>query len=155
MSEHYMRLYSELYGVETVSLRYFNVYGERQSATSDYSGVISIFEKKFKDDEIPKIYGDGEQYRDFVYVKDVAKPNIKAMKTPNISGEVFCVGTSRKVSINDLVSILNHKYSKNVKANYLQARNGDIKESICDNRKIQKYLEINEFMEFNQGIIKI
>ncbi len=155
MGEQYMKLYSELYGVETISLRYFNVYGERQSATSDYSGVISIFEKKFKDTEQPNIYGDGEQYRDFVYVKDVAKANIKAMNTPNISGEVFCVGTSRKVSINDLITILNHKYSKNIKANYFQARNGDIKESICDNKKIKKYLGINEFIEFNQGIMKI
>ena len=150
-----MKLYSELYGLETVILRYFNVYGERQSATSDYSGVISIFEKKFKDDAIPNIYGDGEQYRDFVYVKDVAKANIKAMNTPNVSGKLFCVGTSKKVSINNLVSVLNHKYSKNIKVNYLQPRNGDIKESICDNKKIKKYLEINEFMEFNQGIMKI
>ena len=155
IGEQYMKLYSELYGVKTISLRYFNVYGERQSATSDYSGVISIFEKKFKDNEIPNIYGDGEQYRDFVYVKDVAKANIKAMNTPNVSGEVFCVGTSKEVSINNLVSVLNHKYSKNINANYLQSRNGDIKESICDNRKIQKYLGINEFMEFNQGIMKI
>ena len=116
IGEQYMKLYSELYGVETVSLRYFNVYGERQSATSDYSGVISIFEKKFKNDEIPNIYGDGEQYRDFVYVKDVAKANIKAMNTLNVSGEVFCVGTSKKVSINNLVSVLNYKYSKNIKA---------------------------------------
>ena len=80
---------------------------------------------------------------------------IKAMNTPSISGEVFCVGTSKKVSINNLVSVLNHKYSKNIEANYLQARNGDIKESICDNRKMQKYLEINEFIEFYQGIRKL
>ena len=155
IGEQYMKLYSELYNVETVSLRYFNVYGERQSATSDYSGVISIFENRYKKNEIPNIHGDGEQYRDFVYVKDVVKANIQAMNTPNISGEIFCVGTSKKVSINNLVEILNHKYSKNVKANYLQPRNGDIKESICDNKKIKKYLEINEFMEFNQGIMKI
>lgn len=155
IGEQYMKLYSELYGVETVSLRYFNVYGERQSATSDYSGVISIFEKKFKNDEIPNIYGDGEQYRDFVYVKDIAKANIKAMNIPNVSGEIFCVGTSKKVSINNLVSVLNHKYSKNIKVNYLHPRNGDIKESICDNKKIKKYLEINEFVEFNQEIKKL
>lgn len=155
IGEQYMKLYSELYGVETVSLRYFNVYGERQSATSDYSGVISIFEKKFKNDEIPNIYGDGEQYRDFVYVKDVAKANIKAMNTPNISGEVFCVGTSKKVSINNLVSILNHKYSKNIKANYLESRNGDIKESICDNSKIIKFLEFKTFVKFEEGILKL
>ena len=77
------------------------------------------------------------------------------MNISNVSGEVFCVGTSKKVSINNLVSVLNYKYSKNIKANYLQPRNGDIKESICDNKKIKKYLEINEFIEFKQGIIKI
>ena len=155
IGEQYMKLYSELYGLETVILRYFNVYGERQSATSDYSGVISIFEKKFKDDEIPNIYGDGEQYRDFVYVKDVAKANIKAMNTPNVSGKLFCVGTSKKVSINNLVSVLNHKYSKNIKVNYLQPRNGDIKESICDNKKIKQFLEFESFISFEEGILKL
>ena len=155
IGEQYMKLYSELYNVETVSLRYFNVYGERQSATSDYSGVISIFEKKFKNDEIPNIYGDGEQYRDFVYVKDVAKANIKAMNTLNVSGEVFCVGTSKKVSINNLVSVLNYKYSKNIKANYLESRNGDIKESICDNKKIKQFLEFESFISFEEGILKL
>lgn len=155
MGEQYMKLYSELYGVETVSLRYFNVYGERQSATSDYSGVISIFEKKFKDNEIPNIYGDGEQYRDFVYVKDVVKANIKAMNTPNISGEIFCVGTSKKVSINNLVDILNQKYFKKIKANYFEARNGDIKESVCDNKKIKQLLEFESFISFEEGILKI
>lgn len=155
IGEQYMKLYSELYGVETVILRYFNVYGERQSATSDYSGVISIFEKKFKNDEIPNIYGEGEQYRDFVYVKDVAKANIKAMNISNVSGEVFCVGTSKKVSINNLVSVLNHKYSKNIKANYLEARNGDIKESICDNKKIKQFLEFESFISFEEGILKL
>ncbi|MCG3701756.1 NAD-dependent epimerase/dehydratase family protein [Aliarcobacter butzleri] len=155
IGEQYMKLYSELYGVETVSLRYFNVYGERQRATSDYSGVISIFEKKFKNNEIPNIYGDGEQYRDFVYVKDVVKLNIKAMNIPNISGKLFCVGTSKKVSINDLVSILNYKYSKNIKANYLESRNGDIKESICDNKKIKQFLEFESFISFEEGILKL
>lgn len=155
IGEQYMKLYSELYGVETVSLRYFNVYGERQSATSDYSGVISIFENRYKKNEIPNIYGDGEQYRDFVYVKDVAKANIKAMNTSNISGEVFCVGTSQKVSINDLVNILNDKYSKSIKPNYFQARNGDIKESICDNLKIKKFLEFQTFVKFEEGILKL
>lgn len=99
MGEQYSKLYNEFYGVETFCLRYFNVYGPRQSSTSDYSGVISIFEKKFQNDEVPNIYGDGEQYRDFVYVK----ANIKAMSASNISGEVFCVGTAQKTSINNLV----------------------------------------------------
>lgn len=153
IGEQYMKLYSELYGIETISLRYFNVYGERQNSTSDYSGVISIFEKKFKENEIPNIYGDGEQYRDFVYVKDVALANIKAMNSTNVSGEIFCVGTSQKVSINDLMNILNNKYSKNIKANYLPFRQGDIKESICDNSKIMKFLNLKKFRSFKDSIL--
>ena len=155
IGEQYMKLYSDLYGIETVVLRYFNVYGQRQSATSDYSGVISIFEKKFQNDEIPNIYGDGEQYRDFVYVKDVANANIKAMNTPNISGEVFCVGTSSKISINKLFEIMNKKYNKNYKANYLASRDGDIKESICENNKVKNILNICRFNEFEKTIFKL
>jgi len=152
--EYYMKLYSELYGMETVVLRYFNVYGSRQSVTSDYSGVISIFDKKFKDNKIPNIYGDGEQYRDFIHVKDVAMINIKVMNS-HISNEIFCVGTSKKTSINDLFSLMNMKYNRNIKANYLEERDGDIKESICDNSKIKKLLNITEFKRFEKEVIKL
>ncbi len=145
ISEQYMKLYSELYNIETVSLRYFNVYGERQSVTSDYSGVISVFENKFENNEVPNIYGDGEQYRDFIYVKDVVSVNIKAMNTDNISGEIFCVGSSHKTSINNLFNSVRKKYNKNMNANYLPERAGDIKESICDNSKIKNLLKICKF----------
>jgi UDP-glucose 4-epimerase len=142
IGEQYMKLYSDLYNIKTVSLRYFNVYGQRQSITSDYSGVISIFDDKFKKNKIPNIYGDGEQYRDFIYVKDVANVNIKAMNTSDISGEIFCVGTANKTSINDLLNCMNIKYNKNIQANYLDGRDGDIEESICDNSKIKKILKL-------------
>lgn len=155
IGEYYMKLYNELYNLETIILRYFNVYGERQSATSDYSGVISIFEKKFLLNEIPNIYGDGNQYRDFVHVKDVALVNINSMNRENISGEIFCVGTENKTSINDIINLLNIKYSKNLKANYLDFRKGDIKESICDNKKIKDMLKINKFEKFENGIYTI
>lgn len=153
MAEQYMQLYSNLYGLETISLRYFNVYGERQSSTSDYSGVISIFEKKFQKDEIPNIYGDGNQYRDFVYVKDVVKANIRAMNTPGISGEVICVGTGIKTSINDIVKVLNKKYNKKIQAKYLNQRDGDIKESVCKNYKLRTVLNIDSFVKFEEGVI--
>jgi UDP-glucose 4-epimerase len=155
MGEQYMKLYNERYGLETIVLRYFNVYGQRQSATSDYSGVISIFDKLFSEDKCPNIYGDGEQYRDFVYVKDVANANIKAMNNGNIIYDTFCVGTARKVSIHDLFNIMNKKYKKDYKANYLEARDGDIKESICDNSKIKSMLEIEVFKKFEEEIIKL
>lgn len=155
MSEQYMRLYSDLYGLETISLRYFNVYGERQSVTSDYSGVISIFEKNFKENRISNIYGDGEQYRDFIYVKDVADINIAAMKFNSSKYEVFCVGTGEKITINQIFNFLNKKYNMAMIANYLPSRQGDIKESLCDNDKLKKILQIKKFRKFEEGILKL
>ena len=148
IGEQYMKLYSELYNLETVVLRYFNVYGERQIATSDYSGVISIFDDKFKNNEIPNIYGDGEQYRDFVYVKDIAILNLKAMNTKNISGEIFCIGTGNKVTINDLIKIISKKYNTNIKPLYKESRSGDILASLCDNSKVRNLLGFESFSKF-------
>ena len=150
--EYYMKLYNELYGLETVILRYFNVYGSRQNSKSDYSGVISIFEESFKNAKSPNIYGNGEQYRDFVYVKDVVKANIKAMNTTNISGKIICVGTGKKTSINDLVKFLNKKYNQLIVPKYLPKRSGDIKESVCNNSKIKELLNIHEFTNFEEGL---
>ena len=152
MGEYYMKLYNELYDLETVILRYFNVYGSRQNSKSDYSGVISIFEESFKNAKSPNIYGNGEQYRDFVYVKDVVKANIKAMNTTNISGKIICVGTGKKTSINDLVEFLNKKYNRLIVPKYLPKRSGDIKESVCNNNKIKELLNIHEFTNFEEGL---
>ena len=150
--EYYMKLYNELYGLETVILRYFNVYGSRQNSKSDYSGVISIFEENFKNAKSPNIYGNGEQYRDFVYVKDVVKANIKAMNTTTLSGKIICVGTGKKTSINDLVEFLNKKYNRLIVPKYLPKRSGDIKESVCNNSKIKELLNIHEFTNFEEGL---
>lgn len=155
MCESYMKLYTELYGLETVILRYFNVYGERQSASSDYSGVISIFDDKFKNNEVPSIYGNGKQYRDFIYVKDIAKVNIKAMNIKNISGEVFCVGTAHKTSINSLFNFMKKKYNKEIEPNYLEQRAEDILESICDNSKLLNIFEIEDFYCLEDMIDKL
>ena len=153
IGEQYMELYSELYSLETVVLRYFNVYGERQLATSDYSGVISIFEDMFKKNKVPTIYGNGEQYRDFIYVKDIVQGNIQAMNTLNISGEVFCLGTGEKTSINRLFDIMNTKYSKEFQKQYKDSRNGDILESVCDNKKLEQLLRTKELTKFDQKIL--
>jgi UDP-glucose 4-epimerase len=152
IGEQYMKLYSDLYGLETIILRYFNVYGQRQLATSDYSGVISIFENRLQKDKEVNIYGDGEQYRDFIYVKDIAKANINAMNNKNIKHEIFCVGTAQKTTINLLFNSIKNKYKSKINPKYLKARDGDIKESICNNSKIKKFLNINEFKNFKEGI---
>jgi len=155
IGEQYMRLYSELYNLETVCLRYFNVYGERQSAKSDYSGVISIFDNKFQNNQTPNIYGDGKQYRDFIYVKDVVSINMKAMNMSNISGEIICVGRAKKTSINNLFDIMKIKHNKKFDPIYLESRDGDIKESLCDNKKVKDMLNITTFHNIEEAILNI
>lgn len=155
MGEYYMKLYHELYGVDTVVLRYFNVYGKRQNVRSDYSGVITKFITNFEKNETSTIYGNGSQYRDFVHVDDVVRANIAAMYTPNIGGEIFCVGTAQKTTINNLFNLLNLKYKKRFLPNYLPMMPGDIKASVCDNTKIRDVLKIDNFIFFEEGIMKL
>ncbi len=153
IGEHYMDLYNNLYGLETVILRYFNVYGERQDPSSEYSGVISIFEDNFKKNKCPIIFGDGIQYRDFIYVKDIVRANIMAIhQESNNMMRFICCGTNIKTSLNKLFDILKDKYNKDWEVIYKEARVGDIKESICDNRKLIKLLGNNELMKFEEVI---
>jgi len=155
MGEHYMSLYNSLYGVETVSLRYFNVYGERQDPSSDYSGVISIFEDRVKKSLPINIYGDGKQNRDFIYVGDVADINILAMESNRTLGQIFTVGTGVITTINELFQIIKKKYSSNLEPNYLPSRNGDIRESKADNSRVKELLEFNSFTLFENGIKRL
>ncbi len=155
IGEYYMNIYNKLYGLETVSLRYFNVYGERQDPSSEYSGVISIFEDRLKRGETANIYGDGLQNRDFVYVKDVAQINILSMLNKNVAGEIFAVGTGKTTTILDLFNIIKNKYNINLEPNFVKARNGDIRESRADNSKIINLLNFDNFTEFKTGILKL
>jgi UDP-glucose 4-epimerase len=155
IGEHYMKIYNDLYGVETVSLRYFNVYGERQDPSSEYSGVISIFEDKISKGESPFIYGDGGQYRDFIYVKDIVNINFLAMERDEAIGEAFALGTGSTTTIKELFYIIAKKYSQNIEPNYQPARGGDIRESICKNSKTVEKLGFKEFTPFEVGIAKI
>jgi len=156
IGEYYMNIYNKLYGVETVSLRYFNVYGERQDPSSEYSGVISIFEDKLSKGQPAKIYGDGKQFRDFIYVKDIVKINFMAMEKNEAIGEIFACGTGSTVTILELFEKIANKYNfPNIKPIFTSARNGDIRESVSDNTKIKNLLGFSDFTDFNHGIMKI
>jgi len=137
-SEFACGMYTKLYGVETVCLRYFNVYGPRQDPSSPYSGVISIFTDKLKKGEVPTIFGDGEQTRDFVFVGDVVEANMKAINTDTGVGEYYNVATGKKITLNALLKVLSDIYSTDFKVNYGDVRQGDIKESYA---KIDKAIE--------------
>lgn len=128
-SEFACGMYTKLYGVETVCLRYFNVYGPRQDPSSPYSGVISIFTDKLKNKQIPTIFGDGEQTRDFVFVSDVVEANMKAITTKHGVGEYYNIATGNKITLNNLLKTLSEIYNIEFNVNYAEVRQGDIKES--------------------------
>ncbi len=142
-SEHYCQLYSRLYGLDTVILRYFNVFGPRQDPGSYYSGVISIFIDRFKNDKAPVIYGDGKQSRDFIFIKDIVNANMLAYKANNVSGEIFNVSCGRKTDLNSLIALLNNITGKDITPEYEAFRKGDIKESVADISKISSLLDFS------------
>ncbi|MDT8283848.1 MAG: SDR family NAD(P)-dependent oxidoreductase, partial [Gammaproteobacteria bacterium] len=117
-SEFACGMYTKLYGVETVCLRYFNVYGPRQDSSSPYSGVISIFTDKLKNKQIPTIFGDGEQTRDFVFVSDVVEANMKAITAVNGVGEYYNIATGNRITLNNLLKTLSEIYDIEFKVNY-------------------------------------
>jgi len=150
--EYYARLYNDLYGLETVCLRYFNVYGPRQDPTSPYSGVISIFMSKAVSDRVPVIYGDGKQYRDFVFVDDVVKANLLAAIAENASGEVFNIGTGKYVTIDRLWKMTCDFCSLYIKPDYKPPRPGDIVESVANIDHAKTILGFNSEYSFKEGL---
>ncbi|TCM68378.1 UDP-glucose 4-epimerase [Acinetobacter calcoaceticus] len=156
VTEQYMRLYSEQYGVECVALRYFNVYGPRQDPNSEYSGVISIFTNRIKSGLPITVFGDGEQYRDFIYVKDVVKTNVELMHSNLLKTdfEVVCVGTGLKTSLNKLISVLikDQDYS-DLNVRYESFRSGDINKSICDNYFLRSLINNFNFNEIENTVL--
>lgn len=135
-AEYYCNVFTELYGLGTASLRYFNVYGPRQDPQSDYAAAIPKFITRALSGENPVIFGDGEQTRDFVYVKDVVKANIMAMESEE-SG-VFNVATGRKVSVNELASLIIELSGNDLSPVYDEPREGDIVHSYGDASKIKE-----------------
>jgi UDP-glucose 4-epimerase len=131
--EYYCQVFTQSYGLETVSLRYFNVFGPRQDPGSQYSGVISRFILALENGERPTIYGDGEQTRDFTYVANAVEANLQAAQAPAASGKVFNVANGKSTSINEVLAILKRLTGRNeLEADHLPARAGDVKDSLAD-----------------------
>ena len=128
--EMYCQVFTEAYGLPTVSLRYFNIFGPRQDPNSQYAAVIPNFINAILNNQRPIIYGDGEQSRDFIYVKHVAEANIKACES-NVTG-VFNAAMGKSTTINQLVKIINEVIGKNIEPIYEESRPGDVKHSIAD-----------------------
>jgi len=151
-AENYVKVFYEAYGLETVCLRYFNVYGPRQ-AYGPYSGVITIFINRLLGNQPPIIYGDGEQTRDFVYIEDTVEACMLALKCKRYFGEAINVGTGKPTTINELANVLTEFFGQaRVKPVYTGPREGDIRNSYANIGKAEKMLGYKPKIAMEEGI---
>ncbi len=150
--EHYCRLFSHLYGLETVSLRFFNMFGPRQDSASDYAGVIPKFVTALLSGIPPTIYGDGEQSRDFTYVADCVAAILRASSTPDLSGEVLNIGTGQQTTVNQLCSFLQEILGRKIPPRFGPPQPGDIKYDYADITKAKRLLSYEPSVDIQQGL---
>ncbi|HEX8736997.1 MAG TPA: SDR family oxidoreductase [Pyrinomonadaceae bacterium] len=155
MGEYYCQVFSNVYNLETISLRYFNVFGPRQNPSSMYSGVISRFIDALMSGKTPVIYGDGEQSRDFTFIANVVSANIKAAQTTKGIGQVMNCSNGERISLNELLEVLKKITGKtDVEAEYQTERTGDVKHSQADNSRAKECLNYEKLVGLEEGLQK-
>lgn len=152
VGEYYCQVFTRVYGLDTVALRYFNVFGPRQDPTSPYSGVISKFVTSLLSGEAPVIFGDGEQSRDFTYIDNVVDANLRAAEAPAAAGEVMNVAIGERITLNQLLAELQQIIGTNLKANYAETRAGDVRHSLADISKAQRLLGYTPQVGLAEGL---
>jgi UDP-glucose 4-epimerase len=152
--ELYMQAFAHTYGIETVRLRFFNIFGPRQRADSPYSGVIALFTAAMSEGRRPTVQGDGLQSRDFTYVGNAVQALMKAAEVPEVSGNVYNVGTGRTVTVLDLVAALNRILGTNLAPVFTPMRVGDVRFSKADIRRTREDLGYNPTVTFEEGLEK-
>lgn len=152
--EYYCHAFWETYGLETVCIRYFNVFGPRQDPGSAYSAVIPLFITALLEGNQPKIYGDGEQTRDFTFIKNVVHGNLLAAEAPaaDVAGKTFNVANGKTISLNQMLSMLNELLGTNVQPTFEDARVGDVRDSLADISGARKYLGYEPVVSFEEGL---
>lgn len=150
--EEYCRLFYKIYGLETVSLRYFNVFGPNQDPKSQYAAVIPKFIKLMMAGKRPTIYGDGNQSRDFTFVKNNVLANILAARSPKATGEVINIACATSFSLNQLVQFINQELKTEISPSYTRERPGDIKHSKAHILKAKKLIGYKPIIDFKQGL---
>lgn len=151
-SEMYLKAFTASYGLETVRLRFFNIFGPRQRADSPYSGVIAIFLSLLSGDKAPTIYGDGLNSRDFVYVGNAVQALQKAAVSPAASGKVYNIGTGRSISLIALVAALNRLLGKTIEPKFAEPRAGDVRFSCADIRQARQDLGYEPQISLEEGL---
>ncbi|MCU1264828.1 MAG: Nucleoside-diphosphate-sugar epimerase [Acidobacteria bacterium] len=153
VGEYYCQVFTRVYGLETVSLRYFNVFGPRQDPGSQYSGVISRFIDSLTRNERPVIFGDGEQSRDFTYIENVVQANLRAAETQTGVGQVINIGNGRQTTLNELLRELKALTGKNeIEVDYRPTRSGDVRHSLADTKRAQELLGFEPRIGLREGL---
>src|SRR5688500_6083815 len=153
VGEYYSRVFSRVYGLETVSLRYFNVFGPRQDPSTQYSGVVSRFISALLNDEQPVIYGDGEQSRDFTYIENVVAANLSAASAPKAAGNVINVANGERITLNELLNELKQLTGRTeVTAEYRDSRVGDVRHSLADITMARELLGYESKVDLREGL---
>lgn len=152
VSEQYCQMFTQLYGIETVTTRYFNVFGPRQQPGSPYSGVISLFIDALASGKAPLVLGDGRQTRDFTYVADVVQGVLAAATTPGVGGEVFNVAVGGRISLLELIRTLQLILKTNIEPVFGEAREGDVRDSQADIHKARQRLGFEPGVSLEDGL---
>jgi UDP-glucose 4-epimerase len=152
VGELYLQTFGRCYGLENVSLRYFNVFGPRQDPSSPYSGVLAKFCTAFLEETQPVIFGNGEQTRDFTYVENAVQANLLACEAPNVSGKVFNVGFGGRVSLNQMVEVLSRISGTRLVVKHDPPRDGDIRDSQADITQARQLLGYDPQASFEEGL---
>lgn len=152
--EKYLQVFSLTYGLETVSLRYFNVFGPRQDSLSQYAAVVPLFITKILKSEPPIIFGDGEQSRDFTYVANVVEANLLACEASGAVGGVFNIACADRVTVNDLTDKINRNLGTSIRPIHVDPRPGDIKHSFADILAAERILKYRPLLSFDEGLSK-
>jgi nucleoside-diphosphate-sugar epimerase len=152
VGELYARVFGRVYGLENVSIRYFNVFGPRQDPTSQYSGVLSRFMLAVIEGHPPVVYGDGEQSRDFTFIENIVDETLRACEVPGASGMVFNGGTGSRITLNQVLKLLEKITGKKIQAKYDPPRTGDIRDSQADVSLARKVLGYEPRVHFEEGL---
>jgi nucleoside-diphosphate-sugar epimerase len=154
VGEYYCSVFYKVFGLETIALRYFNVFGPYQDPTSQYAAAIPAFVTSILKDKSPTIYGDGEQSRDFTYIDNVVQANLLAARADHTAGEVVNIACGTAVTVNEIIAMINQSVGKDVKSVYVDSRPGDVKHSLADISMARKVLGFEPGVSFEDGLTK-
>ncbi len=150
--EYYCSVFNKVFGLETICLRYFNVFGPQQDPTSQYAAAIPAFVTAILKDQQPTVYGDGEQSRDFTYIENVVAANLLALRAEKTAGEVINIACGQAITVNNLIGLINESTNKNVKPLYVPSRPGDVKHSLADITLAGKTIGYKPVITFKEGL---